>query len=76
MIDGNRRIPSETIQANIRTRPGTLFNEATLKGDVQRLWSLGYFDDITITDQAGRDGGRTIKFNLLEKAPQKNDTVH
>ena len=76
MIAGNRRIRSETIQANIRTRPGTPFDEATLKSDVARLWSLGYFDDITVTDQAGRDGGRTIRFNLLEKPPQKNDAVH
>ena len=64
VIAGNRRIPTETIKANIQTQAGVPFNEDTVKSDIERLRSLGYFDDVRITDDTGPTGGRHTRPGL------------
>ncbi len=46
VIQGNRRIPAETIRARIFTRPGDVYDEASLERDFNSLWNTGYFEDI------------------------------
>jgi len=45
-INGNRRIPSETIRARIFTHPGDVYDEAALERDFNSLWNTGYFEDL------------------------------
>ncbi|MBZ5571062.1 MAG: outer membrane protein assembly factor BamA [Acidobacteriia bacterium] len=45
-VNGNRRIPAETIRARVFTRPGDVYDEAALERDFNSLWNTGYFEDI------------------------------
>ena len=45
-VQGNRRIPSETVKARIFTHPGDIYDPAALERDFNSLWNTGYFEDI------------------------------
>ena len=45
-VTGNRRIPAETIKARIFTKPGDIYDPASLERDFNSLWNTGYFEDI------------------------------
>jgi len=68
-VAGNRRIPTETIQANIESKPGQPFDRAIINRDEDRLRSLGYFDDVRVTIEKGPNGGPIVTFNVREKWP-------
>ena len=53
---GNRRIPSATILYNLQTKKGDTFNIDTIRADVRKLYSLGYFDNITPYAEDGKTG--------------------
>jgi outer membrane protein assembly factor BamA len=77
IIAGNRGIPTETIKARLQTHPGERLNEATIKADVERLRASGEFTDVRVSDEAGRDGGRILIFEVREKffeVPEKSPT--
>jgi outer membrane protein insertion porin family len=63
---GNRRIPSSTLQAQIFTRPGDVYNVNSLERDFMALWNTGYFDDIRLEAQDGKTG-KIIIFFVREK---------
>ena len=48
VIQGNRRIPAETIRARMFTKPGDVYDQAALERDFNSLWNTGYFDDLRI----------------------------
>jgi outer membrane protein insertion porin family len=48
-IRGNRRIPADTIRARIFTKPGDIYDVASLERDFNSLWNTGYFEDIRFT---------------------------
>ena len=43
---GARRVPQDTLQAMIVTKPGDIYNEDLLRRDFMALWNTGRFDDI------------------------------
>src|SRR5262249_26473348 len=47
------------------------FNDASIKGDIERLRALGEFDDVRISDETAPDGGRILTFHGREKLPEK-----
>jgi outer membrane protein insertion porin family len=63
---GNRRIPSSTLQAQIFTRPGDVYNVNSLERDFMALWNTGYFDDIRLEAQDGKTG-KIVIFFVREK---------
>jgi len=48
-VQGNRRIPSETVKARVFTKPGDIYDPAALERDFNSLWNTGYFVDIRFT---------------------------
>ena len=48
VIQGNRRIPAETIRARMFTKAGDVYDQAALERDFNSLWNTGYFDDLRI----------------------------
>ena len=53
---GARRVPQDTLKAQIYTKTGDVYNEDVLRRDFMLLWNTGRFDDIrleTETDPAG-----------------------
>ena len=63
---GNRRVPSSTLQAQIFSRPGDVYNENSLERDFMALWNTGYFDDIRLEVQDGKTG-KIVIFFVREK---------
>ncbi len=63
---GNRRIPTASLQAQIFSRPGDVYNANTLERDFMALWNTGYFDDIRLEVQDGKTG-KIVIFYVREK---------
>lgn len=59
-VQGNRRIPAETIKARIFTHPGDIYDPAALERDFNSLWNTGYFDDIRFMREQTSKGWRLI----------------
>ncbi len=59
-VQGNRRIPTETIKARIFTHPGDIYDPAALERDFNSLWNTGYFDDIRFMREQTSKGWRLI----------------
>src|SRR6267154_704645 len=66
-IQGNRRIPADTIRARIFTHAGDIYDPAGLERDFTSLWNTGYFEDIKIVREQTPKGWRII-FQVKEKA--------
>jgi len=58
VINGNRRIPAETIRARIFTRPGDVYDQAAMERDFNSLWNTGYFEDIRFEREQTPKGWR------------------
>ncbi len=65
-VEGNRRIPSDTIKYNLQTKAGDLLNPATIARDIKTLYALSYFDDIRVEEQDAQRG-KTVIFRVKEK---------
>ncbi|WP_051309235.1 outer membrane protein assembly factor BamA [Desulfogranum japonicum] len=63
---GNLRIDSGAILRKITTKPGDIYDPATLREDLKSVFSMGYFDNVEIeaTDSAK---GKNIIFRVQEK---------
>jgi outer membrane protein insertion porin family len=66
-VQGNRRIPSDTIKYHIRTRQGAPLSMDVLRRDVKELYAQNYFDDIRVDEREGRNGSVIIIFVVSEK---------
>jgi outer membrane protein insertion porin family len=66
-IRGNRRIPTNTIKYHIRTKPGETLNMDDVSRDVKELYSQGFFDDIRVESENGKDGEIIVLFVVKEK---------
>jgi|HubBroStandDraft_6_1064221.scaffolds.fasta_scaffold00267_19 outer membrane protein insertion porin family len=59
-VQGNRRIPAETVKARIFTHPGDIYDPAALERDYNSLWNTGYFQDIVFLREETPKGWRLI----------------
>jgi outer membrane protein insertion porin family len=60
VVQGNRRIPAETVKARIFTRAGDIYDPAGLERDFNSLWNTGYFEDIRFTREQTPKGWRLV----------------
>ena len=63
---GARRVPQETLRAQIYTKKGDLFNEEILRRDFMLLWNTGRFDDIRLETEQDPEG-LIIRFVVTER---------
>jgi outer membrane protein insertion porin family len=45
-ISGNLRIEDDGIRLHLKSRPGELFNAATVEQDVKAIYRMGFFEDV------------------------------
>lgn len=64
---GARRVPQDTLRAMIFSKPGDVYNEATLRRDFMALWNTNRFDDIQLETEKGERGGVDVIFNVQER---------
>jgi outer membrane protein insertion porin family len=58
VVQGNRRIPVETIKARLFTKPGDVYDQGALERDFNSLWNTGYFEDIRFEREQTPKGWR------------------
>lgn len=59
-IRGNQRVESEAIRQRIATRVGDVFSPEKVRGDVEGLFKMGFFDDVTVEAEEFEGGLRLI----------------
>src|SRR5258708_7619544 len=55
-VQGNRRIPTETVKSRIYTRVGDVYDEAALQRDLRSIWNSGYFEDVRMEREQSPKG--------------------
>lgn len=64
-LEGNQRVSSEDILAVIETEIGSPLDEEILKADLQRIYDLGYFQDVSVSFEVYLGGLKAI-FEVVE----------
>lgn len=69
-VDGNRRVGSDDIRANIGTRKGMRFNAPRVSRDIRSLYDLGFFSDIKVYAQVPDEDAQAVVliYQVKEKA--------
>ncbi len=65
-VKGNSRISTSTILNRIKTKEGVPFLQETISADIEALYKLGHFQDITV-DASEFLGGLNITFTVQER---------
>ena len=65
-VKGNSRISTSTILSKIEIKEGMPFLQEVVSADIERLYKLGYFQDITV-DASEFLGGLNITFTVQER---------
>ena len=55
-VNGNRRIPTETVRSRIYTRVGDVYDESALQRDLRSIWNSGYFEDVRMEREQSPKG--------------------
>ena len=66
-IRGNRRIPVDTIKYNIQMKSGDTLNPEIIRRDIKTLYAQGFFDDIRVDAEDGKNGGVIVAFIVKER---------
>lgn len=68
IVAGNRRLTDEQLIAHLRTRPGDVFSETTVRRDLRALLDLGTLDtaETRVSVEAGLRGGVVVIFTVVE----------
>jgi outer membrane protein insertion porin family len=65
-IQGNRKVSSEAIYSKLKSKVGDNFSENLVQDDIKKLYSIGYFDDISV-DIDSFEGGVKLVYVFKEK---------
>lgn len=53
VIEGNKRIETQVIREHIHVKPGDTFDASQVNADLQKIYQLGFFEDISFSLQSG-----------------------
>ena len=65
-VNGNRRIPTDTIKFNLQTKTNDRFSMDVIRRDIKTLYAMQLFDDIRVDEDQGKTG-KIITFVVKEK---------
>ncbi|MCD6219017.1 outer membrane protein assembly factor BamA [Candidatus Calescamantes bacterium] len=65
-VKGNRRVSSVLILSRVRTKVGSILSREVLKEDIKRIYTLGYFSDVSV-DVSDFQAGVKVSFLVVEK---------
>ncbi len=65
-VEGNRNVRERVVLAQVKTRRNDLYDAERLRKDVQAIYGLGNFDDVTV-DVSEMPGGVAVSFHVVEK---------
>lgn len=69
IVEGNRRVATESLQALIHTHVGDTYNQNALERDFKALWDTKNFSDIRleVRDDPDHANAKIVYFHLVEK---------
>ncbi len=65
-VEGNKRVGTDAILANISTEKGSEYDPKTIAGDIKAIYKMGYFDDVEV-DVQDTSAGKIVTFMVREK---------
>lgn len=65
-VEGNKIVSSSTILTKIKTRPGDRLVQQTVDEDIKRLYSTGFFTDVSADIRPYQDG-KMVRFIVVER---------
>ncbi len=65
-VEGNKIVSSSAILAKIKTRPGDRTRQETVDEDIKRLYSTGFFTDVSAEVRPYKEG-QLIRFHVKER---------
>jgi outer membrane protein insertion porin family len=65
--EGLRRIPRDTMNARILSKPGDPYDPAALQRDFQAVWNTNFFEDVRMEVEDGEEG--KIIYFIVEERP-------
>ena len=65
-VEGNKIVSSATILTKIKTRPGDRLSQQTVDEDIKRLYSTGFFTDVSAEVRPYPDG-QMVRFRVQER---------
>jgi outer membrane protein insertion porin family len=65
-ITGSSIVDNQAVLNSLRIRKGGTYNEAKAASDIRRLYSMGYFDNITV-ETSDAAGGKAVRFVVTER---------
>lgn len=71
IITGNVRVDNQTIKDKIKSKPGTVFELPKVDSDIKRIFKLGYFKRITVSEEPVT-GGIKLIYRVYEKPSIRN----
>ena len=69
IIEGNDKTKEKVITREINIKPSDLFNFDTVKKSLQKIYNLGYFEDVSMKLEPGSEEGSIV---LVVKVIEKN----
>jgi len=72
-VSGNITVPKDTIMAVIKVKPGDKFEAEAIKKDMQAIYELGNFFDVTVNFTAVPEGVKIV-YSVMEN-PALNNVV-
>ncbi len=71
VISGNKRIESEAVKRNLKTKSGDLYLTRNIREDLKSIFKMGYFGDVRV-EVSGSPEGRVVTFLVEEKETVRN----
>lgn len=65
-VEGNRRIPAETVRHYVSARPGAPCNEESMREDIRRLHALGVFREAEVLIRPAGEGRVDVVYRVRE----------
>jgi len=66
-ISGNKRVETELIDLNIKTKPGDIYSLEKLRDDLKKVYTLGYFENVYLETE--ETDGKVHVFFVLDEKP-------
>lgn len=66
VVTGNQRVEEEAIRVQLRSQPGTRFNDETVDNDIRALYRMGFFDNAE-ADLLEQNGLWVLTFRVTER---------
>lgn len=71
VVEGNRRVASDTVLLQITSVAGTPFSAETVRADVKEIYRTGFFEQVTAKIRESKDS-MTLVFQVVEKPAIRN----